>query len=150
MLLALPPVLPRTLRAIGIAVVAGGRAVDLALIETDGANHVRHSESERQPLAPGALLATVTQATRIFMGDRALQPFAVDLIGLVAEIDDLTADALTHASGVTTHVAFHGMGLRTGTKAEQAAYAVVVAQVRRESGTQSDPPPGPYGFPRGG
>jgi hypothetical protein len=75
------PVALRTHRVIGAVLVAGGRALDLALVETDGGRHLRRIESGRVPL-PRSDLDHLVDALERFMGDRALQPFAVDLIGL--------------------------------------------------------------------
>lgn len=124
----LPPA--RTVRAVSVALVARGKAVDLALVETDGAEHVRLVETERQPLQPGPILAAVVHATRAFMGDRTLQPFALDLLVLVEESGDLTAAAL--ASGIETEqcvVPCVGAGTRGSNRVEQAAFAAIAAFV---------------------
>jgi hypothetical protein len=83
----------RTHRVIGAVIVAAGRALDLALIESDGGRLLRRIETERVPLRAGAdRLEAIALALEAFMGDRALQPFAVDLIGLAGhEAPDLRA-----------------------------------------------------------
>lgn len=77
----------RTHRLIGVVLVASGRALDLALLEADGRGHVRRIETGRTPLlqAPDVdqpLIDRMARVLEAFMGDRTLQPFAIDLIGL--------------------------------------------------------------------
>jgi hypothetical protein len=93
-----------TVRIVGIVVVAGGRALDLAIVETDGADLVRRIETERVVLEAGALEVTAVAAVRGFLGDRALQPFAVDLLALDAERGELTRAALAAGVGVAVVV----------------------------------------------
>jgi hypothetical protein len=122
--------IPRTIRAIGVAVVAGGRAVDLALVETDGGSYVRLVETERQPLLSGDVLAGVVHLTRVFLGDRTLQPFAIDALALAAETADVSAAGL--AAGVETdHCVVPDIANETRgtTQAARAAYAAVAALV---------------------
>lgn len=87
--IGLPGSPQRSWRVIGAVVVAGGRALDIALIETDQTSFARRIESGRSPLdlkdaSPGTLLAAISETLLTFMGDRALQPFAVDVIGITA------------------------------------------------------------------
>ena len=69
---------------IGAVLVANGRALDVALIETDQTSFARRIETGRSALdvadrsAP-ALLDAIAATLLSFMGDRALQPFAVDV-----------------------------------------------------------------------
>lgn len=83
-----------TVRIVGIVVVANGRALDLALVETDGAALVRRIETERVVLAEGSIDTTAVAAVRAFLGDRALQPFAVDALALASEHETLTRTTL--------------------------------------------------------
>jgi hypothetical protein len=120
----------RTIRVVGVAVVAGGRAVDLALVETDGGTYVRLVETERQPIPAGQVLVGVVHLTRVFLGDRTLQPFAIDALALAAETADVTAAAL--ATGVETDscvVPDMGGETRGATLAARAAFAAVTALV---------------------
>jgi hypothetical protein len=128
--------LNRTLRAIGVAVSAGGRAVDLALVETDGADYVRLVESERQPLQSGPVLAAVVHATRAFMGDRTLQPSAIDVLALSAETAEVTVTGL--AAGVETHACVVPPVLTGGRgdgRAERAAFSAIATFVAQELAT---------------
>lgn len=80
---------PRSWRVIGAVVVADGRALDIALLETDQTSFARRIESGRSPLdvtdgAADGLLDAIAGTLLAFMGDRALQPFAVDVIGITA------------------------------------------------------------------
>lgn len=93
--------LERSWRVIGVVLVADGRALDLALIETDGDRHLRRIETGRVPLLPEpsrregrSLTARVADEVRSFMGNRALQPFAVDRIGLAGPGSDGMAEPL--------------------------------------------------------
>lgn len=129
----------RTLRAIGVAIASGNKAVDLALVETDGATHVRLVESERQPLRDGPVLAAVVHATRAFMGDRTLQPFAIDTLALAAETPDVTADGL--GRGVETHaccVPEVVPGGRGNGRAERAAFDAIAAFVAQAHATRGE------------
>lgn len=79
----------RSWRVIGAVVVANGRALDIALIETDQTSFARRIETGRSGLdvadrSMPALLDAVAATLLSFMGDRALQPFAVDVVGLAA------------------------------------------------------------------
>lgn len=74
---------------IGAVVVAGGRALDIALVETDQVSFARRIETVRHLLEPAdgsapALFEAITATLLSFMGDRALQPFALDAIGITA------------------------------------------------------------------
>lgn len=87
--IGLPGSPQRSWRVIGAVVVAGGRALDIALIETDQTSFARRIETGRTPLALAdeatpALLDAISATLLSFMGDRALQPFAVDVIGITA------------------------------------------------------------------
>jgi hypothetical protein len=123
-----PPV--RTWRAIGVVPVAGGRAVDLALIETDGAAHLRQIETIREPIDPAA--ASLATIVRGFMGDRSLQPFAVDVIALAAGADAMAIAAIMTATDVRVLVVAPARGRsRAGfAAAERVAFAGVVAAQR--------------------
>lgn len=87
--IGLPGSPQRSWRVIGAVVVSEGRALDIALIETDQTSFARRIETGRSLLdladrsAP-SLLDAVTATLLSFMGDRALQPFAVDVIGITA------------------------------------------------------------------
>lgn len=88
--LGLPGSPQRSWRVIGAVVVAQGRSLDLALLETDQTTFARRIESGRSPLDAGdgtraSLVETIGSTLLSFMGDRALQPFAVDVIGIAAE-----------------------------------------------------------------
>jgi hypothetical protein len=115
-----------TLRVIGIAIAAGGRAVDIALVETDGTSRIRHRESERSPLGSGPTEAATIDAVRRFMGDRTLQPFAVDLLALAGTVQGVTVAGIAAGCEVTTVLAAPGSG-RGATRAEQSAFAAVAA-----------------------
>jgi hypothetical protein len=110
-----------TARILGIVVVAGGRALDLALVETDGADLVRRIETQRVGLPDGPLEATVVQAVRVFMGDRALQPFAVDRLALEPQISERMRGALEAGVGVSAAVALAPAGDVTFAYAERIA-----------------------------
>jgi hypothetical protein len=129
------PALSRTLRVIGVSLAARGRAVDLALIETDGGDLVRRIEAERQPLATGDIAAATIAAVRVFMGDRTLQPFAVDLIALGEETYGVTVSAL--AAGTEVHCRSVGATALKGPRAEAVAFAAVallIADLGRTGG----------------
>ena len=53
-----------TLRIIGLVVVSGGRAIDVALVESDGCHICRRIEVERIPLRIGAAGAAVCEIGR--------------------------------------------------------------------------------------
>lgn len=117
----LPP--PGTLRAIGIVVVAGGRAIDLALVESDGGDHVRRIELERIVL--GACDDAISAAIRAFMGDRALQPFAVDILALGAGTAEATASALQRHLDIWTIIVQPGHQWPHLPEAERVALVAV-------------------------
>lgn len=96
----------RSWRVIGAVVVAGGRALDIALIETDQTSFARRIETGRSRLELGdrsrtGLLGAISATLLAFMGDRALQPFAVDVIGLTA------ADAFGMRSALAERLDVH-------------------------------------------
>ena len=89
-----------TLRIIGAVIVAGGRAVDLALVESDGCEIVRRLELQRFQLEPGA--DAVSAAILRFMGDVALQPDAVDCVAVGDAIDAAALSNLRQRLGMAT------------------------------------------------
>jgi hypothetical protein len=92
----------RTFRIIGLVLTAAGRAVDIALVETDGGAHVRRVETERARLGDGPL--SLPEVVRTFMGDRALQPFAVDLVALADDPEGKLCVSLEQALEVAVVV----------------------------------------------
>lgn len=122
--------LPVTVRVIGIAVADGGRALDIALIETDGGTHIRHVETERQPLVPAGDPDAAIALVRCFMGDRALQPFAIDVLALAAEMGAINVATLARGVDVTCLVG-HPDERRRGSRAERSAFAAVALLVER-------------------
>lgn len=121
-----------TLRVIGLAIADGGRAVDLALVETDGGAHVRHIETERQPIVPAGDPDALVEVVCCFMGDRALQPFAIDVLALAAETGAVTAAALARGVEVRCLIGTPDARQR-GTRAVQSAFAVVAAIVAAQT-----------------
>lgn len=91
---------PGTLRIIGAVVVAGGRAVDVALIESDSCEIARRLELQRVPLEAGP--DAVSAAILRFIGDFALQPAAIDFVALAHAVDAATLDDLRGRLGMTT------------------------------------------------
>ncbi len=94
-----------TLRIIGAVVVAGGRAIDIALIESDGCEIARRLEFQRVPLAldlGGQNLGAVSGAIVTFMGDMSLQPSAIDFIAVAHEADLAAVADLRNRFGMRT------------------------------------------------
>jgi hypothetical protein len=125
---------PGTLRVIGVAMAAGGRAVDLALIETDGHAHIRLIETERAPLPAGPIPAATLEIVRTFLGDRALQPSAIDFLALHEEVFGVTAVGL--ARGVDADVILTILSPfrrpESASRAELSAFAAVDLYLKRQ------------------
>jgi hypothetical protein len=135
----------RAFRVIGVVPSACGRALDIALVETDGAALLRRIETGRVPLKAGdgahpSLVERIAVEILAFMGNRALQPFAVDGVGLGGSAAAVMAGPLATRTGVTViavdlvaplfaapagEVAF--------ARAEQAALGAVHALRRRDT-----------------
>ena len=118
-----PP--PGTLRIIGIVVVSGGRALDLALVESDGDTICRRIELERIPIGPDSTDAAIGAAVLAFMGDRALQPFAIDILALAAGTSASRAAALQLHLDVRTVIVNHSRQWPRLPAAERTALAAV-------------------------
>ncbi len=121
---------PGTLRIIGAVVVAAGRAVDVALIESDGREIARRLDLQRLPLEP--VPHAVSAALLRFMGDVSLQPSAIDFIALAHAVDTATLDDLRVRFGMVTITVDPGqqwprlaLAERVGLVAAQAAALVV-------------------------
>lgn len=118
------PAAPKaTLRILGVVVTAAGRAADIALVETDGGRLIRRIETERVPLQHGASAGALADALLRFMGDRALQPFAVDLIALDRAASTIAAAALERLVDVATCAVARGRGPAWFARAERVALA---------------------------
>ncbi len=91
---------PGTLRVIGAVVVAGGRAVDLALVESDGREIVRRLEFQRVQLEGDA--HAVSAAIQRFMGDVGLQPSAIDVVAVAHDADAAALGDLRVRMGIET------------------------------------------------
>jgi hypothetical protein len=118
---------PGTLRIIGAVIVAGGRAVDLALVESDGCDIVRRLEFRRVPLEPGP--DAVSAAILHFMGDFALQPSAIDIVALTRAADATMLDDLRGRLGMATVIVDPGQQWPQSPLAERVALVAGQAAV---------------------
>jgi hypothetical protein len=128
-----PPI--GTKRLIGAVLTAGGRALDIALLETDAVTRIRRIETERVnldafpldngPVDARPVDAAVIAALLTFMGDRSLQPSALDLIVIEAGVPGLQANAVAAGTDVETIASKADGRWASFAKAEQLALAGV-------------------------
>lgn len=123
MISTIPP--PGTFRIIGLVVVSNGRALDVALVETDGGNIRRRIELERIPLTAGAVTEAVCAAVLAFIGNRALQPFAIDCLALAAGTSGAIATTLRRHLDIWTVIVNPGLQWPHLPEAERVALAAV-------------------------
>jgi hypothetical protein len=92
------PRVAATQRLIGVEHAENGKSVTIAMIETDGHGRIRRFQSSVTPLRAidrSANVARVIELVTAYLGDLALQPFAIDRVGVRGPAAAQIADALS-------------------------------------------------------